>query len=165
MLRLIPIVFLILPVIEITLFIVIGGKIGVLATLAWILAMAVIGFLVIRVKGIETARLANQAMRRGETPGPAMMDGALTVIAAVLMIVPGFFTDLIGLILLLPPVRGWLVSKVKWQQFGSFTFNGRTGRRRREDVVDLDPDDYERRDPEASDWRKTRLSKDGDPDL
>ena len=165
MLRLIPFLFLILPVIEIALFIVIGGRIGVLATLAWVLAMAVIGILVIRVKGLKTARHANHAMRRGETPGPAMMDGALTVVAAVLLIVPGFASDLIGLILLLPPVRAYLVSKVRWQQFGSFTFTAGTTRRERSGVFDLDPDDYERRDPEGPDWRKPRLPKDRDPDL
>lgn len=98
-------IFIAIPVIEIAIFIEIGGIIGVPATIGIVLATAFIGASLLRIQGLQTWRRAEEAMRRGEPPVAEMLDGVLLFIAALLMVLPGFFTDCIGAALLIPPLR------------------------------------------------------------
>jgi len=97
--------FLALPLIEIALFVTVGGWLGLWLTLAIVMGSGVAGVLVIRWQGLHAAegfRLAAQVRR---SPMGQVAGSALLVVAGFLLILPGFLTDTIGLLLLLPPVR------------------------------------------------------------
>jgi UPF0716 protein FxsA len=94
-----------LPLIEIALFIVVGGSIGLWVTLAWVVLSAVLGVLTLR----WVARLGPISFDRDvkalSDPMSPIAGRALTILAGVLLILPGFFTDTIGLLLLVQPVQ------------------------------------------------------------
>lgn len=98
-----------LPLIEIALFVVIGGAIGVWPTLAWVVLTAVLGVVILK----RVARLGAISFDRDvkalRDPMSPVAGRALTIVAAGLLILPGFFTDTLGLLLLLPPVQGLLI--------------------------------------------------------
>ncbi|MDP1625981.1 FxsA family protein [Parvibaculum sp.] len=98
-------IFVAIPVIEIAIFIQVGGLIGVPATIAIVLGTALLGASLLRVQGLQTWRRAEEAMRRGEPPVAEMLDGVFLFVAALLMVTPGLFTDCIGVLLLIPPLR------------------------------------------------------------
>ncbi|HEY0276111.1 MAG TPA: FxsA family protein [Paenirhodobacter sp.] len=97
-----------LPLIEIALFVVIGARIGLWATLAWVVATAVIGGLLIRTQGARAMTDLRRAQADLRDPTTPLANGAMTVLAGMLLMLPGFFTDACGLLLLLPPVRALL---------------------------------------------------------
>jgi UPF0716 protein FxsA len=97
-----------LPIAEIAAFVEIGGEIGVLATLAWVFLAALAGMVVIRLQGLATALQLRVALARNELPARALFDGACVTIAGLLLLFPGFVSDAIAILLLLPPLRGLL---------------------------------------------------------
>lgn len=98
-------IFIAVPLIEIAIFIKVGGAIGVWPTVAIVLATAFIGATLLRIQGFATWRRAEEAMRRGEPPVAEMLDGVFLIVAALLMVTPGLFTDCVGFLLLIPPFR------------------------------------------------------------
>ena len=103
-----PIILLLLigvPLIEIALFVEIGGRIGLAATLAVVVGTAILGAVMLRLQGVSALGSINRSLERGEFPAEGLRDGALLVVAAALLLLPGFLTDTIGLALLLAPVR------------------------------------------------------------
>lgn len=98
-------IFVAVPIVEIAIFIQVGGLIGLWPTIAIVLGTALLGATLIRVQGFQTWRRAEEAMRRGEPPLGEMLDGVFLLVAALLMVTPGLFTDCIGILLLIPPVR------------------------------------------------------------
>ena len=101
-------IFIALPAIEIFLMIKIGGHIGALSTLGLIFLTAIIGIYYARIQGIQTLRSGIIDIYRNKAPIQQLITGATIAFAAVLLIVPGFFTDLIGFILLIPISRSIL---------------------------------------------------------
>ena len=94
-----------LPALEIFLLIKIGGKIGALNTVALIFLTAVIGIYFAKLQGIRTLKSGMINLYQNKMPVYEMMSGASIAIAALLLIIPGFFTDLIGFLLLIPFTR------------------------------------------------------------
>jgi UPF0716 protein FxsA len=94
-----------LPLIEIALFIVIGQAVGVLPTILGIILTGAIGALVLRWQGVAVLREMQFRMQRGEMPARQMGDAMLIGLAGLLLLLPGYFTDLIGLLLLVPWAR------------------------------------------------------------
>ena len=94
-----------LPLLEIALFIAIGQTIGVLPTLLGVIVSALIGALVLRRQGVATLRELQVRLQRGEMPARQVGDAMLIGLAGLLLLIPGYFTDLIGLLLLLPWTR------------------------------------------------------------
>ena len=97
------------PLIEIGLFVVIGGMIGVWATLVWVLIAAALGLLVLRrvgMSGAVTLRSDMQELRDAQSP---VAHRVILVLAGTLLLLPGFFTDAMGLLMLLRPVRTGLI--------------------------------------------------------
>ena len=94
-----------LPLIEIALFIVIGQAVGVLPTILGIILTGAIGALVLRWQGVAVLREMQFRMQRGEMPARQMGDAMLIGLAGLLLLLPGYFTDLIGLLLLEPWTR------------------------------------------------------------
>ena len=113
-------VFLSIPLIEAALFVVIGGEIGLLWTLATIFITAVIGAFALRAQGFSVLRRMQGMTSLEETPA-LMMEGGLLLSAGLLLITPGFLTDALGLALLLPPVRSVIARAIIRQ--GVVVFN------------------------------------------
>ena len=93
------------PLVEIALFIEIGGRIGLAATIAIVIATAILGSVMLRLQGLSALTSINRSLERGEFPAEGLRDGALLLFSAALLLTPGFFTDAIGFALLFPPVR------------------------------------------------------------
>ena len=94
-----------IPAAEIALFVVVGGGIGVWATIALVILTAMAGSTLIRRQGLRTLTRAQETLARSELPLEEAFDGICLVAAGALLLTPGFFTDAIGLFLLLPPLR------------------------------------------------------------
>ncbi len=98
-------VFIGLPALEIFIMIKVGGHVGALNTVALILLTAVIGVYFAKIQGIHTLKSAMLNMYQNKVPIYEMISGASIAFAALLLIIPGFFTDLIGFLLLIPLSR------------------------------------------------------------
>lgn len=108
-------VFLLVPLIEIYLLIEVGGIIGALPTVFMVVFTAVLGAILVRAQGIQTVTRVQNALARGEVPATPMLEGAMLLVAGALLLTPGFFTDTIGFLCLVPSLRervaGWLLAR------------------------------------------------------
>ena len=102
-----------LPVIEIYLFIKIGSQIGAFSTIFLIFTTAVIGFYYAKYEGLNTLKSGFIQISKNKTPAYEVISGAAIAFAAILLIIPGFLTDLIGFLLILPLSRKFIFSKIK----------------------------------------------------
>ena len=102
-----------IPVIEIYLFIKIGSQIGAFSTIFLILTTAIVGVYYAKYEGLNTLRSGFIQISRNETPAYEVLSGAAIAFAAILLIIPGFLTDLIGFFLILPLSRKFIFSKFK----------------------------------------------------
>ena len=102
------IIFIGVPALEIFLLIKIGGQIGALSTVALIFLTAIIGIYFAKLQGMQTLRSGIINLYQNKLPIYEMMSGASIAIAALLLIIPGFFTDFIGFLLLIPITRNFL---------------------------------------------------------
>jgi UPF0716 protein FxsA len=91
--------------IELTVLIAVGHAIGVLATIGLLILTSLVGAVLLRHEGARTLRAFVEALRVRKPPHRELLDGMLITAAGVLIIVPGFVSDLLGLLLLLPPTR------------------------------------------------------------
>ena len=98
-------IFICLPALEIYLLIEVGGQVGALNTVALIFLTAIIGLYFAKHQGLQTLKSGMINLYQNKIPIYEMMSGASIAIAAFLLIVPGFFTDLIGFLLLIPFTR------------------------------------------------------------
>ena len=101
----------IVPIIEIYLFIKIGSEIGAFTTIFLIFATAVIGIYYAKYEGINTLRSGFQQISKQETPAYEVISGAAIAFAALLLIIPGFATDILGFLLIFPITRKLFFSK------------------------------------------------------
>ena len=99
------------PLIEIYLFIKVGSQIGALNTILLILATAVLGIWYARYEGFNTLRSGMTQLVKNELPLYEIVSGAAIAFAALLLILPGFATDIIGILLVFPPTRKLILSK------------------------------------------------------
>ena len=98
-------IILLIPLIEIYLFIQIGAQIGAFNTILIILLTAVIGIYFVRLQGLSTLKSGVTQLYKNQIPVYEMMSGAALAFAALLLIIPGFATDVIGFLLILPITR------------------------------------------------------------
>jgi len=101
--------FLAIPLIEIYFLIQVGEVIGALPTVFMVVFTAVIGAMLLRVQGLSTLRRVQAAQARGELPALEMLEGLMLLIGGALLLTPGFFTDTIGFIFLISPLRRALI--------------------------------------------------------
>lgn len=99
------VVFLIIPIIEVVLFIATGSRIGVAATVALVVLTALVGAALVNWQGRATLNRARIDLSEGRFPGHALAHGVMILIAGALLLTPGFLTDTIGFALLIPRVR------------------------------------------------------------
>jgi len=104
--------FLLTPIIEIAIFIKVGSLFGLWPTLAIVIITAVLGAALWRAQGLSTLARAQDALNRGELPLREVTDGAFLLVAGALLLTPGFFTDTVGFLLLVPPFRHWLAGMI-----------------------------------------------------
>ncbi|MGH9163952.1 MAG: FxsA family protein [Acidimicrobiales bacterium] len=108
MVGLLFLLFLVLPFVELYVILQVGQAIGVLNTIGLLLVVSAVGAWLVKREGIGVVRRAQQRMAEGVLPGRELVDGVLIVFAGALLITPGFVTDVVGVALLLPPVRAVL---------------------------------------------------------
>jgi UPF0716 protein FxsA len=97
------------PIIEIGLFIQLGGFLGLWPTLAIVVATALLGSALLRTQGLSTLEELKRTAETGQSPAGPMANGALILVAGLLLLTPGFFTDSFGFILMIPPFRRLLI--------------------------------------------------------
>ena len=100
-----------LPLIEVYLLIEVGSVIGALPTIALAILTAVLGTALVRHQGFGILRRVQESMARNEVPALELLDGALLLIAGLFLLLPGFLTDCAGLLLLIPPLRRFLIRR------------------------------------------------------
>jgi len=105
MIRFWPVLFLVIPIMEVYLLIQVGSVIGAGWTVLLVVLTAIIGVNLLRQQGLSTLMRANQIMSQGQIPAMEMMEGLFLAVGGALLITPGFFTDAIGFICLLPYTR------------------------------------------------------------
>jgi UPF0716 protein FxsA len=158
-----PLFLLALPLLEIAGFVIVGREVGALATVGLVLASSIAGVLLLRHQGFGVMARVRAEMAGGGDPSRQLAHGAMIVVAAILLIIPGFITDIIGLLLFLPPVRdlAWRRLKGRIVVATDFTAGGFRGRSR-DKVIDLDDRDYSREDDfkrgpdHNSPWRRLK---------
>ncbi|OOF29775.1 FxsA family protein [Salinivibrio proteolyticus] len=104
--------FILVPVIEIGLFIQVGGWLGLWPTLALVLITAFVGASLVRSQGIMTLASVQDRLNRGELPAQQIFEGVMLAVAGVLLLTPGFMTDAMGMLVLLPGPRAALAKQV-----------------------------------------------------
>jgi UPF0716 protein FxsA len=102
---LLVVLFIVVPIAELAVLIQIGQLIGIWWTIALLVADAVLGSMLARSQGRATWRRFNEALRAGRPPAREVMDGALVLFGGALLLTPGFISDILGVLLLLPPTR------------------------------------------------------------
>ena len=132
------ITLILIPILEIYLFIKIGAQIGAFNTISLIFITAIIGVFYARYEGLNTFRTGLSQLIKNEIPAYEMISGAAIAFAAILLIIPGFATDLIGFFLIFPLTRKLL--------FGKFVKNFKDGTKTKKPYIegefeDIDEDD------------------------
>jgi UPF0716 protein FxsA len=138
-------VFIIVPVVEMFILIRVGSIIGALPTIALVVLTATVGVWLLKREGLATLARLQSKMANGEIPGKELLEGVMLIIGGALLLTPGFVTDAVGFVCLLPglrqPLAVWLLKRTKLMQggfqmgtgsakgafgFQSRTFNSRT---------------------------------------
>lgn len=166
-----PLFLLALPFIEIAGFIIVGSHLGVLATIGLLILSAILGFFLLRIQGFSLLQRIRSETAAGRVPDREVVHGAMLVMAAILLIVPGFFTSAIGLLLFMPPVRDFV-----WNRFlrgkmvvaGAYTnsasYSNNNSYRGNspysdDNIIDLDPEDFSSKPDPNSPWRPNNQDK------
>ncbi|MEM1373466.1 MAG: FxsA family protein [Pseudomonadota bacterium] len=105
--------FIAVPLIEIALFIQVGGLIGLWPTLAIVVLTAFLGTWLVRSQGMRAMGDLRGRFERLDDPTEPLAHGAMILVSAVLLLTPGFFTDAVGFALLIPPVRDFILGQAK----------------------------------------------------
>jgi UPF0716 protein FxsA len=97
--------FIVIPLVEIAVIIQVGDWLGIVNTIGLLILVSVAGAWLVKRQGLGVLRRIGEQRQAGQVPAAAVFDGALILVAGALLLFPGFVTDVLGLLLLLPPVR------------------------------------------------------------
>jgi len=111
--RVFLLLLLLFPVLELFVLVKVGMSIGFLPTFLLVVAGSMLGVFVVRVAGVATALSARQSLARGELPAQQMLDGLMMTIGGGLLVLPGFISDVLGLLFLMPFSRRLIVGTVR----------------------------------------------------
>jgi UPF0716 protein FxsA len=123
---LLVILFIVVPIAELYVLIQIGQAIGILPTIALLILDSILGAALMRSQGRAAWMRFNRALAEGRVPGREVLDGALVIFGGALLLTPGFLSDILGLILLLPPTRA-IVRTVLVRRFAGRIVAGAAG--------------------------------------
>jgi UPF0716 protein FxsA len=129
--------FIVVPIAELVVIIQVGQAIGVWWTIALLIADAILGSVLMRAQGRAAWRRFNAAVQEARVPAREVLDGALVIFGGVLLLTPGFITDVLGLILLVPPARA-LVRRLLARRLERRMVSSMSGPRRRRPDYDVD---------------------------
>ena len=134
-----PFLLLAIPILEISVFIMVGDIIGLWPTLGMILVTAFLGTLLLRHQGFQLLREAQEKTKANQMPGRALVHGVMLVVAGIFLLTPGFVTDTCGFLLFIPPVRDGIWAFLKSRMsFQIMTPNGQS--QQNGDPFDQNPD-------------------------
>jgi UPF0716 protein FxsA len=122
------VLFIVVPILELWVIIEVGSLIGVWPTIALLLADAMLGSLLLRHQGRGAWRRFNAALAERRFPGREVADGLLIAIGGTLLLTPGFLTDIVGLVLLIPPTRALVRRLMRGYVARRFVIVGAPGR-------------------------------------
>ncbi|CUS48212.1 MAG: UPF0716 protein FxsA [Idiomarinaceae bacterium HL-53] len=121
------IAFIVMPIVEITVLVQVGQEIGALATIGLVILTALIGSTLVKRQGFQTLANAQLKMAQGQLPGKELLQGFMIVVAGIMLLTPGFVTDALALLMLLPPVQAavglWLLQKLATSSNVHFSFS------------------------------------------
>ena len=127
MLRNWPLLFIAIPLVELYVIIAVGEEIGALWTVILVLLTAFIGVNLLRIQGMSTLMRAQSSMSQGQIPAMEMMEGIALAVAGVLLITPGFITDSIGFLCLIPASRQAIIRYIMTRSTVHTGFNSSSG--------------------------------------
>ena len=104
--------FFLIPLLEMVILIKVGGLLGVLPTVLLVVLTAVIGVILLRREGMATLGKVAEKLQQGEVPGTEMLEGIMLIIGGALLLTPGFATDFIGFVCLMPGLRRPLATRI-----------------------------------------------------
>ena len=110
--RILFLLFIVMPVLEMWLLITVGSQIGALATIGLVLLTAVVGAGLLREQGFATLWRGQRKLQEGQLPAQEIVEGIVLAVSGALLLAPGFFTDAIGFAGLIPPIRALFVRTV-----------------------------------------------------
>jgi len=122
---LLVVIFIVVPLIELFVIIEVGQAIGVLPTIALLFLSGIAGAMLLRSQGRAVWMRFNQALAEGRVPHREVFDGGLVIFGGALLITPGFVTDVVGLLLLLPPSRASIRALLSKLFIGRVALGGR----------------------------------------
>jgi UPF0716 protein FxsA len=105
--------FVVAPLVELAVFVQVSDWVGVLNALAFLVLLSIGGVLIVRHQGLGVWRRVRDQVRAGNLPAAELVDGLLILIAGVLLILPGFVSDFVALLLLLPPTRAFVRGRIQ----------------------------------------------------
>ena len=146
--------FLLVPLIEIALFIQIGGLIGLFPTLAIVIITAVLGTFLVRSQGLAVINQVRGSFEQLNDPTEPLAHGAMILFSGALLLTPGFFTDAVGFALLVPGIRGGVYRAVRSRiNVQSFEYGARTSPPKEAGVIDAEYEDLDAPRPKGpSGW-------------
>ncbi|EJF91219.1 FxsA family protein [Bartonella tamiae] len=139
--------------IEIAGFIIVGRKIGVLATLGLIILSMFVGCILLRIQGLTLLTRLQNELAAGHMPNRTIGNGAFVIIGAILLIIPGFVSDIFGILLFIPPIRHLIWHFITKKIQVKTTYHGDI-KQDDETIINLHDDEYHRSDPNKSPWRQ-----------
>jgi len=148
--------------IEIAGFILVGSRIGVLLTLALLLVAVLAGIFLLRAQGKGLLQRIIQELESGRTPDREIVEGLMMVVASILLIIPGFFSDILGLLLFLPPLRMLLwrgMAKYVTATAKFYPKNRKGQHKFAGEIIDLEREDYQGSGNEKSPWHRVDHEK------
>ena len=128
--RLLLLVFLIVPLVEIYILVKIGALVGAMPTVGLVVLTAVIGAMLIRAQGLTTLRKAQSQFQTGQPPALTLLEGAVIVLSGALLLTPGFVTDTVGFLCLIPKLRRWFITRTALFKISAVVKNPRPGQTR-----------------------------------
>jgi UPF0716 protein FxsA len=145
-----------LPLLEIAGFVIVGSEIGVLWTIALVVLSSILGSILLRIQGFGALTRIRRELEAGHDPGRELAHGAMIMLAGILLLIPGFVSDILGLLLFIPPVRDlvwrFLKQRIVVGSFGAGV-DGFRANRRGSKTIDLDAEDFSRTPDPKSPWR------------
>ncbi|WP_099609045.1 FxsA family protein [Vibrio coralliilyticus] len=156
--------FIFVPIIEIGLFISVGGYLGLWPTIALVLITAFVGASLVRSQGLQTLMSVQNRLQQGELPAQQILEGVMLAVSGVLLLTPGFMTDALGMLVLLPAPRAamakYLMGKMTVQSVGGGFQGGFGSGNFQQGPFDQDPFNHQPKDGNTFEGEYER--KDGD---
>ncbi|WP_208435578.1 FxsA family protein [Bartonella phoceensis] len=143
--------------IEIAGFIFVGKEIGILATLSLIVLTTIIGSILLRIQGISLLKNIQNELIQGHPLENNILDNAFVILSAILLILPGFVSDILGILLLIRPIRSlvWYFFSSLRNKINMHTKNKPNAQNNFEKIIDLKVEDYKVHNTTESPWHKS----------